>query len=98
MLKNALPKIITPTLPGEKSKAVIERRAAAVPEAIRCNYPCVIKRGEGAMFEDLDGNIFLDWVGGVGVLNVGYSHPELVKAVKKSGRQLLSFNDEYHYT
>lgn len=83
MLKDALPKIITPTLPGEKSKAVIERRAVAIPNAIRCGYPLVIKRGEGAMFEDLDGNIFMDWVGGVGVLNIGYSRPELVEAVRE---------------
>ena len=34
------------------------------------------------MFEDVDGNYFLDWVGGVGVLNIGYSQPEVVKAVQ----------------
>ncbi|MGI6722513.1 MAG: aspartate aminotransferase family protein [Anaerovoracaceae bacterium] len=53
-----------------------------MPNAIGSAYPCVIKRGEGAMFEDVDGNIFLDWVGGVGVLNIGYSRPELIEAVK----------------
>lgn len=83
MLKDALPKIITGSLPGPKAKAIIERREAAIPNAIRCIYPLAIKRGEGAMFEDVDGNIFLDWVGGVGVLNVGYSKPELIEAVKK---------------
>ena len=83
MLKDALPKIVTQTLPGPKAKAIIDRRAEAIPNAIRCNYPCVIKRGEGAMLEDVDGNIFLDWVGGVGVLNVGYSRPELIEAVKQ---------------
>jgi len=81
MLKNALPNIITP-LPGPKAKAIIDRRNDAMPDGIRCAYPCVIRRGEGAMFEDVDGNIFLDWVGGVGVLNIGYSHPELIEAVK----------------
>ena len=34
------------------------------------------------MVEDVDGNKFLDWVGGVGVLNIGFSHPEVVEAVK----------------
>ena len=80
MLKNALPKINTP-LPGPKAKEILERRAAAIPTAIKSIYPCVISRGEGAMLEDVDGNLFLDWVGGVGVLNVGYSHPELIEAV-----------------
>ncbi|MGN1317561.1 MAG: aspartate aminotransferase family protein [Lachnospirales bacterium] len=83
MLKNELPKIITETLPGPKSKALIERRKAATPSAIGCIYPVAIKRGEGAMVEDLDGNIFLDWIGGVGVLNIGYSQSEVVEAVKK---------------
>lgn len=81
-LREALPKIITETLPGPKAQAVIDRRKEATPAAIRCNYPVVIKRGEGAMVEDIDGNYFLDWVGGVGVLNMGYSRPEVVAAVK----------------
>ncbi len=81
MLGKSLPKIIT-ALPGPKSKEVIDRRKTAIPGGVGCPSPCVIKRGEGAMFEDLDGNIFMDWVGGIGVLNIGYSHPEVVEAAK----------------
>ncbi|MDR0731383.1 MAG: aspartate aminotransferase family protein [Treponema sp.] len=80
-LRNALPEIRT-ELPGPKAKALIARRAGATPGAIRCVYPIAISRGEGAMVEDLDGNIFMDWVGGVGVLNIGYSHPDVVTAVQ----------------
>lgn len=86
MLKNALPKVSTP-LPGPKAKSIIERRAKATPQAIKCIYPCVINRGEGAMLEDVDGNRFLDWIGGVGVLNIGYSHPELIEAVKEQSEK-----------
>lgn len=82
MLKDELPEIVTETVPGPKAAEIIERRRKATPAAIRCPYPCVIKRGEGAMVEDVDGNRFLDWVGGVGVLNMGYSRPEVVEAVK----------------
>lgn len=82
MLKNSLPKIITDSLPGPKSTELINRRGQSVPSAIRCVYPITLKRGEGAMLEDEDGNIFLDWVGGVGVLNIGYSNPEIIEAVK----------------
>lgn len=82
MLRDSLPQIITDTLPGPKAKKIIERRAQATPKAISCVYPVVISRGEGAVIEDVDGNRFLDWIGGVGVLNIGYSHPEVVEAVK----------------
>lgn len=86
MLRESLPKVVTP-LPGPKAKAIIDRRAEAIPGAIKCIYPLVIKRGEGAMMEDVDGNVFLDWIGGVGVLNIGYSHPELIEAVKEQSEK-----------
>lgn len=81
-LRTALPQIKTDALPGPKANAVIGRRLNAIPNAIKCGYPLVVKRGEGAMVEDVDGNIFLDWVGGVGVLNVGYSQQPMIDAVK----------------
>jgi 4-aminobutyrate aminotransferase/(S)-3-amino-2-methylpropionate transaminase len=83
MLREALPEIVTGTVPGPKAKVLIQRRAKAVLGAVQCGYPCVIQRGEGAMFEDVDGNRFLDWIGGVGVLNIGYSQPEVVRAVQE---------------
>ncbi|MCI7300642.1 MAG: aminotransferase class III-fold pyridoxal phosphate-dependent enzyme, partial [Clostridiales Family XIII bacterium] len=86
MLREALPKIVTP-LPGPKAKEIIARREAAIPGAIKCGYPLVIKRGEGAMIEDVDGNLILDWVGGVGVLNIGYSNPQLIDAVKEQSEK-----------
>ena len=55
MLRTDLPEIITDTLPGPKAEAIIERRNAVIPSAIRCGYPVVIKKGEGAMIEDVDG-------------------------------------------
>lgn len=82
MLRTDLPKIITDTLPGPKAAEIIKRRENVVPSAIRCGYPVVIDCGEGAMIEDVDGNKFLDWIGGVGVLNIGFSQPEVVEAVK----------------
>ena len=84
MLKDELPEIVTGTVPGPKAKELLDRRNAAVPKALcGSTYPICIARGEGAMIEDLDGNKFLDWIGGVGVLNMGYSRPEVVEAVKE---------------
>ena len=89
MLRESLPKIVTETLPGPKAQAVIERREQAIPNAIRCGYPVVMDHAEGAMIEDVDGNRFLDWIGGVGVLNIGHCHPEVVDAVKAQADKYL---------
>ena len=87
-----LPKIITESVPGPKAKALIDRKVNAVPKTLAGNtYPLAIKRGEGAMIEDLDGNVFVDFIGGVGVLNIGYSHPEVIEAVKAQA-------DDYFHT
>lgn len=88
MLKDELPKIVTGTVPGPKAKELLDRRNDAVPKALcGTTYPICIAKGEGAMVEDLDGNKFLDWIGGVGVLNMGYSRPEVVEAVKNQAEK-----------
>ena len=48
-----------------------------------------MKKAQGAIIEDLDGNRFLDWIGGVGVLNVGHAHPEVVKAVQEQASRYM---------
>lgn len=82
MLTNELPKIITKTVPGPKAAEIIKEREINAPDAIHCSYPVVMDEAQGAIIKDVDGNLFLDWIGGVGVLNVGHSHPEVVAAVK----------------
>ena len=98
MLKDELPKIITETLPGPKASLVIERRKKYIPNAIGCIYPVVIDRAEGAMVLDVDGNKFLDFIGGVGVLNIGYSHPEIIDVVKNQSEKYFHamFNTMTH--
>lgn len=83
MLRESLPEIVTGSVPGPKAAEILKRRDAAIPKAMcGTTYPICMGRGEGAMLEDVDGNRFLDWIGGVGVLNIGYSNPEVVEAVK----------------
>ena len=91
MLKDELPRIITDTLPGKKAQALIDRRKEATAAAVGCSYPVAIARGEGAMIEDVDGNYFLDWIGGVGVLNVGYCQPEIIENVWHKNRLINLF-------
>ena len=98
MLKDDLPKIITNTLPGPKARLAIERRLKYIPNAIGCMYPVVIDRAEGAIVLDIDGNKFLDFIGGVGVLNIGYSNNEIIDAVKAQSEKYFHamFNTMTH--
>ena len=97
MLRDSLPKIIT-ELPGPKSKLVIEKRGKEVPSSIGCATPSVIDRAEGAMVQDIDGNIFLDFVAGIGVLNIGHSNPEVIEAVKaQADRYFHPQINTFHY-
>ena len=87
-LAEELPKIVTESVPGPKTQELLARRDVVVPPALcSSTYPIAIKRGEGALFEDPDGNKFLDFVGGVGVLNIGYSQPEVVEAVQNQAEK-----------
>jgi 4-aminobutyrate aminotransferase/(S)-3-amino-2-methylpropionate transaminase len=81
-LRNSLPKMVT-ALPGPNAKELLALRQENVTVGVSYGAPAFIKRGEGAMFEDVDGNIMMDFVGGIGVLNIGYSHPEVVEAVQE---------------
>ena len=88
MLRDALPEIITEKVPGPKAEALLKKRNAALPKALcTATYPICISRGEGAVLEDVDGNKFLDFIGGVGVLNIGYSRPEIIEAVKEQAEK-----------
>ena len=54
-------------VPGPKSQAMLARRASAVPNGLGKATDVVVERAEGALVHDVDGNTFLDFVGGIGV-------------------------------
>ena len=70
-------------IPGPKSRAVFARRQAAVPRGISHATPIVATAASGAVVEDVDGNKYLDFTGGIGALNVGHSAPAVVEAVRR---------------
>lgn len=45
--------------------------------------PLAIRRAQGSYIEDLDGNIFIDFLTGAGVLPLGHNHPELIDEARK---------------
>lgn len=65
------------------AKRLLALRDQHVPRGIITAHPVVAARGEGAQLWDVDGKRFLDFVGGIGVLNTGHCHPRLVEAVRR---------------
>ncbi|MEH6938092.1 4-aminobutyrate--2-oxoglutarate transaminase [Bacillus sp. JJ664] len=70
------------SIPGPKSKELFDRRTKAVPKGISNNCEAFVKKARGALVEDIDGNIFIDFAGAIGTLNVGHSHPRVVRALQ----------------
>src|SRR4051812_8082021 len=70
-------------VPGPRSRAVLERLAATVASPLAITFPIVAAEARGATITDLDGNVFIDFAGGVGCLNVGHSHPHVVAAAQE---------------
>jgi 4-aminobutyrate aminotransferase/(S)-3-amino-2-methylpropionate transaminase len=69
-------------IPGPRSRAWFERRAASVAAGVGALHPIVTERAEGAIIQDVDGNRFVDLATGISVLNVGHSAPEVVAAAQ----------------
>src|ERR1700734_1337969 len=70
-------------IPGPKSRELMRRREHAVPRGVSHATPIFTARAEGAVLEDVDGNRFLDFAGGIGVVNAGHRAPRVVAALRK---------------
>ena len=75
-------KVVT-EIPGPKSKELLDRKAAAVANAIPANLPVFIESATGATFTDVDGNTFIDLGCGIGVTTIGHTDEHVVAAVRE---------------
>ncbi len=82
------PKIIVPP-PGPKARAIVEQDERYASTSYIKVYPLAVERGEGAMVEDVDGNKYLDFMGGIAVASTGHAHPDVVSAIKKAAEKFL---------
>jgi diaminobutyrate-2-oxoglutarate transaminase len=82
--------VIKTSPPGQKSKELLdfqwdhEGSAVSYPRGL----PMALRRAKGATVEDMDGNIYIDFFGGAGVMNVGHANPEVVEAAEKQLSEL----------
>jgi 4-aminobutyrate aminotransferase / (S)-3-amino-2-methylpropionate transaminase / 5-aminovalerate transaminase len=76
-------------IPGPRSREILERERHAVASPLIVHEPIVADRARGSTITDVDGNTFVDFVGGVGVANVGHNHPRVVEAISDQVERFL---------
>jgi 4-aminobutyrate aminotransferase/(S)-3-amino-2-methylpropionate transaminase len=70
------------------TEVLIERRMRHVPRGVGNAHQLFVSRAQGALVWDVDGREYYDFIGGIGVLNVGHSHPKVVAAVAAQAQLL----------
>jgi 4-aminobutyrate aminotransferase/(S)-3-amino-2-methylpropionate transaminase len=74
---------LTTEVPGPRSRELAARRNAAVARGVSSAMPIYAARAEGALLEDVDGNRFIDFAGGIGCLNAGHRAPGVLAAIRE---------------
>jgi 4-aminobutyrate aminotransferase/(S)-3-amino-2-methylpropionate transaminase len=69
-------------IPGPRSRALMARREAAIPRGPANATPVFAARADGATIEDVDGNRYIDFAGGIGCLNIGHRSPRVLSAIQ----------------
>lgn len=88
---------IQTALPGPRAKACLERDQRVVSPSYTRGYPLVVARGSGAVIEDVDGNLFLDFTAGIAVTATGHCHPKVVAAIQDQATKLLHMSGTDFY-
>lgn len=88
---------LTGTLPGPKSKAVVQRDESIMSLSYTRDYPFVMKRGRGAVVWDIDDNRFLDMAAGIAVCSTGHSHPRVINAIREQAEKFLHMSGTDFY-
>ena len=77
------------SVPGPRAKAMLERRAAALPAGLGKATDVVVERAHGSLLFDVDGNTFIDFASGIGVTGVGHAPAAIVDAVTAQTQKFL---------
>src|SRR3990172_12424337 len=96
LLKSKRPQLKTP-LPGPNARKIIELDTRFISPSYPRAYPLVARRGRGAMMEDVDGNLFLDFYAGIAVVATGHRHPEVVAAIQQQAAEFIHMSGTDFY-
>ncbi|WP_345103226.1 aminotransferase class III-fold pyridoxal phosphate-dependent enzyme [Candidatus Villigracilis vicinus] len=84
-------------LPGPKTKAMIERDHKVISPSYPRGYPFAMDHGKGTEVWDVDGNRFLDFMGGIAVVSTGHSHPQVVKAIQEQAEKFIHISSDFYH-
>ena len=88
--------VVTP--PGPKARELLERDSNILSSSVVRWYPLVAESGAGCVVKDVDGNEYVDFNSGLVVLNVGHSHPRVVKAIQDQAEKLIHYSwTDFYY-
>ncbi|HAE83535.1 MAG TPA: 4-aminobutyrate--2-oxoglutarate transaminase [Ktedonobacter sp.] len=68
-------------IPGAKSRDLMARRQKFVARGVSSTMNVFAAKADGAIIEDVDGNRYIDFAGGIGAMNIGHARPEVTKAI-----------------
>jgi 4-aminobutyrate aminotransferase/(S)-3-amino-2-methylpropionate transaminase len=68
-------------IPGPKSRELLARRQECVARGVASTMNVFAAKADGAIIEDVDGNRYIDFAGGIGAMNIGHARPEVTKAI-----------------
>src|SRR5690348_12023957 len=91
-----VPNVRTP-LAGPRARQLLERDERYMSPSYTRIYPLVVERGSGAVIEDVDGNLFLDFTAGIAVTATGHCHPHVVAAIQDQAAKLLHMSGTDFY-
>ena len=74
-------------IPGPKSRELLERRHEFVARGLASTMNVFAAKAHGAIIEDVDGNQYIDFAGGIGTMNIGHSRPEVTKAIAEQAEK-----------
>ena len=89
-------RIVTP-IPGPKAQQLIQLDTELLMTSTK-SAPVAAASAQGVWIDDVDGNRLLDFTSGVGVVNAGHCHPEVVRAIREQAGRLMHFaGTDYYY-
>jgi 4-aminobutyrate aminotransferase len=84
-------------LPGQKARALIKRDSSVISPSYPRGNSFVMDHGKGTEVWDVDGNRFLDFMGGIAVVSTGHAHPKVVKAIQQQAEKFIHISSDFYH-